>query len=123
MSHDPEDPFDDIFRELERVMTDVMGLAPNDAQSDAPSDPHVDIYEYDDEIKVIADLPGATKDAIDLQCDGHTLSITLTTTDHPRAQRVRLPVPVDKHTGAARYNNGILEVTFTTDPSTPIDIT
>lgn len=113
MSRDPDDPFDDIFRELERMMNDMMGLGGSSFDADdMSSDTHVDIHEYDDEIRVIADLPGVSKDEIDLKSDGEVLSIRATSDTRQYDERLRLPVRVDEHSATASYNNGVLEITF-----------
>ncbi len=113
MRRDPDDPFDDIFRELERMMNDMMGSGGSSFDADdMTSDTHVDIHEYDEEIKVIADLPGVTKDDIDLQSDGEVLSIRATSDTRQYDERIRLPVRVDEHSATANYNNGVLEITF-----------
>ena len=114
MRRNSDDPFDDIFREIQRMMNDVMGMQgePMEFGDNMSTDTHVDIHEYDEEILVIADLPGVEKSAIDLQCDGRTLAISATGENRRYEERVRLPSPVDETSATARYNNGILEVTL-----------
>ena len=113
MRRDPDDPFDDIFHELERMMNDMMGFGGSAFDADdMTNDTHVDIHEYDDELKVIADLPGVTKDQIDIQSDGEVVSIRAASDTRQYDERVRLPVRVDEHSATASYNNGVLEITF-----------
>ncbi|MFB6173839.1 MAG: Hsp20/alpha crystallin family protein [Halobacteriales archaeon] len=107
MRRDPDDPFDDFFREIERLMDGVMS-----EEGMAGRDTHVDVHEYDDRITVIADLPGVSKDEIDVTCDGETLSVTAAGESRRYDERVRLPGRVDEHSASATYNNGVLEVTF-----------
>ena len=78
---DREDPFGDIFDEIERMMQGMTG-----GMDDAGfgSETHIDVYEEDDLVRLVADLPGIDKDELSLQCDGKTLTI----------------------------NNGVLNVTF-----------
>ncbi|WP_276270728.1 Hsp20/alpha crystallin family protein [Haloarcula litorea] len=113
---DDDDPFDEFFREIERMMDEMMG-SEGDVHIDRNgptegADLHVDVHETDDEIRVVADIPGAEKDAIDLKCDGTVLTIDAGTATKEYHERLTLPSRVDEHSASATYNNGILEVTF-----------
>jgi len=118
MRRNPNDPFDDLFRQLEQFVEDVMqqGWGPGMAGSREPwmggAGTHVDVHEYDDRIAVIADLPGVEKSAIDLSCDGNVLTITAENENRRYDEHVRLPGTVAPETARAKYNNGVLEVTF-----------
>jgi len=122
---DRDDPFDDIFREIERMMDEMMdGTNGFDGdQSGFSTDTHVDVHETDDEVRVIADLPGVEKEDISVQCDGEQVTISASSDLREYDERIGLPGPVDPRSGAASYNNGILEVTFErTGESTNIDV-
>ena len=57
-----EDPFDDLFREIERLMESVMGgQFDGDVDPATATDTHVGVHEYEDHVTVIADLPGVDK--------------------------------------------------------------
>ena len=117
---DRDEPFDDLFREIERMMNEMMNGpnqnpgfdSPGGTESGFGADTHVDIHETDDEIRVIADLPGVEKDQIDLECDGEVLTISAGTDHRQYDERVSLPTRVNEHTASATYNNGVLEVVF-----------
>jgi HSP20 family protein len=115
---DRDEPFDDLFREIERMMNEMMNGADVDFDSQSAvdngfgMDTHVDIHETDDEIRVIADLPGVEKGNIDLECDGKTLTISAQSDHRQYDERVSLPQRVNEHTASATYNNGVLEVVF-----------
>ena len=123
---DPNDPFDDLFREIERMMNEMMGVDANvEVGGDVGfgSDTHVDIYENDDSVRVVADLMGVEKDDIDLTCDGEILTISAANDRREYDERIRLPARVDEHSAQATYNNGILEVTLDrADDSAAIDV-
>jgi HSP20 family protein len=111
---DRDDPFDDFFEEIERMMNDMMTDA--DLGEHGPTEPagaevHLDVFEEDDRLRVVADIPGVEKEAINLKCDGRVLSLDAGGAREYHEQ-VRLPARVDEHSAAASYNNGILEVTF-----------
>jgi len=119
-----DDPFDDLFREIERLMDNVMGASGDvDVSAGGGPDTHVDVHEYEDRVTVIADLPGVEKDDIDLQCTGRTLSIRAAGPVRSYADRVPLPTAVDETSASATYNNGVLEVRLDrADDSANIDV-
>ncbi len=123
---DDDDPFDEVFREIERLMDEMMGV---DAEIETSigtgggDDTHADVHEYDDRITVIADLPGVEKNDIDLKCDGRVVSIRAASDSRSYEERVQLPARVDEHSAEATYNNGVLEVTFDrAEDSADIDV-
>ena len=119
---DRDDPFDEFFREIERMMNGVMGdrgefhIQSGGGPAASAGGVHYDVSFSDEEVRVVADLPGVTKEAIDLQCDGRTLTVDAAAEGREYHERVRLPRRVDEHSAEASYNNGILEVTF--EPAT-----
>ncbi len=128
---DRDDPFDEFFEEIERMMNEMMG---SNAQfhfehnsggdtSQQGSSVHFDVHEEEDTVRIVADLPGVTKEDIDLKCDGTTLHLDANGQQRTYRERIDLPVAVDEHSASATYNNGILEVTFeSADDSTSIDL-
>lgn len=124
---DRDDPFDDIFSEIERLMDEMMNQRaeqPSAAEDNGfGADTHVDVHETDDEIRVIADLPGVERADIELKCDGEMLTIATESARREYDERIDLPVHVDEHSASATFNNGILEVTFDrADGSASIDL-
>jgi HSP20 family protein len=111
MRDDDEDPFDDFFREVERMMNDVMGEDVTDP-SGFGSETHVDVQESAETIRVVADLPGLRKEDLSLKCDGEVLTISAATERREFDERVRLPARVDEHSARASFNNGVLDVTL-----------
>jgi HSP20 family protein len=130
---DRDDPFDEFFEEIERMMNNMMGGnadfrvrqgGPSTGADRGGHDAHLDVHETDEEVRVVADIPGVEKEDIDLRCDGETLTLRAGGETREYEERVSLPTAVDEHSASATYNNGVLEVTF--DPaeetSTSIDI-
>jgi HSP20 family protein len=72
----------------------------------------VDVQESAEEVRVVADLPGVSKDDLSLKCDGDVLTISAATERRQFDERVRLPAHVDERSAQATFNNGILEVTL-----------
>ena len=127
---DREDPFDDLFSEIERMMNEMMGgnaefhfEGGTGGHTDGGRDVHMDIHESDDEVRIVADIPGVDREDIDLQCDGTTLNLRAAGNNREYRERVSLPATVDEHSASATYNNGVLEVVFDrADDTTSIDI-
>ena len=132
---DRRDPFDDFFRELERMMNEMMGDSFEmnvDVQTDQghlggqagfATATHVDVHETDTELRVVADLPGTSKEHIDLRCDGEVLTISASGDGRSYDERVRLPARVDETSASASYNNGVLEIVLDRlDGATDIDV-
>ncbi|WP_435196762.1 Hsp20/alpha crystallin family protein [Natronomonas sp. EA1] len=121
---DRDDPFDDIFREIERMMEEMTGGNVNiDADAGFGDDAHFSIYETDEQLRVVGDLPGIEKDGIDIKCDGRHLTVRAASDHREYEERLTLPVRVNEHSASASFNNGVLEVTLArADDSSKIDL-
>ena len=112
-----DDPFGEFFREFERMieeMFDVPGSVRFETAADVGTPSHIDVYEDDDGIRVVADLPGVEKADIEVTCDGRIVSIAADGERRSYDEQVRLPRRVDESSAAASYNNGVLEIRFDT---------
>lgn len=72
--------------------------------------PLVDVIETDDEVQVIAEMPGVNKDDIELHATEKTLEIKAEGENRKYFEKVELPAEVNPDSAKARYNNGVLEV-------------
>jgi len=72
--------------------------------------PLVDVIETDDEIQVIAEMPGVNKEDIELNASETKLEIKAEGENRKYYEVVDLPDEVDPNSAKARYNNGVLEV-------------
>ncbi|QLG29097.1 Hsp20/alpha crystallin family protein [Halorarum halophilum] len=123
-------PFDDmnrVFDRMSRQFDETWGGIDQMRRLDGPA---VDVAEYDDEIVVVVDLPGLSKEDIDLSVRGDTLSISAERSIEQdeeseegawvrrerRAESVRrrigLPDEVHEDEASATYTNGVLTVTL-----------
>ncbi|RLG79347.1 MAG: Hsp20/alpha crystallin family protein [Thermoprotei archaeon] len=75
-------------------------------------EPLVDVFENNDEVTVIAEIPGVEKDKISLQVseDRRKLIIRASDTNRKYYKEVDLPAEVDPGSARANYKNGVLEV-------------
>jgi len=69
----------------------------------------VDLFEEDDKIRVIAELPGVSEDAIKHEIKGDVLRIW-TEGERQYDTEVLLPAEVDSENAESTYKNGILEL-------------
>jgi HSP20 family protein len=107
---DRDDPFDDIFSEIERMMEEMTGGVSGPGNAGFGDDAHVSVYESDEELTVVADMPGVDKENIDIKCDGRHVTISATTARSEYEERIELPARVDEHSATATFNNGVLEI-------------
>ncbi|MGQ4913152.1 MAG: archaeal heat shock protein Hsp20 [Candidatus Asgardarchaeia archaeon] len=70
-------------------------------------EPLIDIIDTDDEITVVAEVPGVEKDEIDIEAEGKTLIIKASDKYY---KELELPTEVIPEKAKANYKNGILEV-------------
>jgi HSP20 family protein len=75
-------------------------------------EPLVDVMSGDSEIKVIAELPGTSKEDIKLTATENTLTIRADTAERKYRKEVELPDAVDPASATSAYKNGILEIIF-----------
>jgi HSP20 family protein len=74
--------------------------------------PLVDVIEEDDEVKVVAELPGVEKKDIQLYAKERTLTINVDTPDRKYHKKLDFPSEVDASTARSTYRNGVLETTI-----------
>jgi HSP20 family molecular chaperone IbpA len=77
----------------------------------AGSETGVEVHRIDDEVKVITELPGVTRDTLHLTMKGNTLFIDADTGSLQYHTSAILP-PVDTEPVQVSLKNGVLEVTF-----------
>ena len=75
-------------------------------------EPLVEVNEEVDQIIVIAEMPGITKNDIEIKATSRTLTIASKSPDFGRNyyKEVDLPAAINSNVAKARYQNGILEV-------------
>ncbi|MFH1722372.1 MAG: archaeal heat shock protein Hsp20 [Candidatus Altiarchaeota archaeon] len=75
-------------------------------------EPLTDLIEGDDEITIIAEIPGIDKEDIELDVDEENLSINVDTSQRKYHKSLIFPCNVEPDSGKASYKNGVLEVKF-----------
>jgi len=73
-------------------------------------EPIVDVFDEEDHILVIAELPGVSEDKIKIELTGDILNLTASDTDKKYAKEILLPSKVKPSSLKTTYKNGILEI-------------
>lgn len=73
-------------------------------------EPIVDVFDEEDHILVIAELPGVSEDEIKIEAAGDILNLTASDTDKKYAKEILLPSKVKPSSLKTTYQNGILEI-------------
>ena len=72
-------------------------------------EPLVDLFDEEQEIVVVAELPGVAEEEVHVEIQDDILSLE-TTGERKYAKEILLPEPVDAATLQKAYKNGILEI-------------
>jgi HSP20 family protein len=72
-------------------------------------EPLVDVIDEEDQIRVLAELPGVDKEDIHLYVDEHTLTIKVETPERMYYKELALPDEIDGSSSTSTYRNGVLE--------------
>ncbi|MBU1197330.1 Hsp20/alpha crystallin family protein [Candidatus Micrarchaeota archaeon] len=75
-------------------------------------EPLIDIIEGDQDLVVIAELPGAGKEDIHLNASAHSLTIHAFFHQKQFHRKIELPCEIVSKSAKAKHNNGVLEITF-----------
>ena len=75
-------------------------------------EPMIDVFDEEDHILVIAELPGVSENEIKIEVAGDILNLTASDKDRKYAKEILLPGKVNPDSVKTSYNNGILEITL-----------
>ncbi len=73
-------------------------------------EPLIDVIPSDEEVRIVAELPGVEKSDINLNVFEDTMSISVDTPSRKFRKELDLPQTVDPDSTKASYKNGVLEV-------------
>jgi HSP20 family protein len=116
------------MRARHKVLDGLRKRASRLARAIDPSKPAVDVLESDSEIVVVADVPGASPEDLDLRVEGEELTLTAAVPDPPQGRTLRAERAVkewrrrfrlrgvDAERAAARLADGVLIVRFPKRP-------
>ncbi len=89
-------------------------------------EPLVDVIDENDQVKVVAELPGVEKEDIQLLASSRSLTIDADSVGRRYHKELAFPFDVDESSARSRYRNGVLEVVLKRrrkDSGTKIEIT
>jgi HSP20 family protein len=78
----------------------------------AEREPLVDVSSTDKEVKIIAELPGISKEKIRIDAYDNYVEIKSDDPQRKYHKTIEVPEDIDLETTRSNYNNGILEITF-----------
>ena len=112
------DPFDLLHRDFDRMLSRYIG---DDEMPMATASYPMDVWEDDDHLFVSAELPGFTRDQVNVTMENGVLTISaerkpdeyktphLTERRYTRVQRsMNLPISVDENKVDAKLDSGVL---------------
>ncbi|MDY6820558.1 MAG: Hsp20/alpha crystallin family protein [Deferribacterota bacterium] len=132
MANLPWDQFKDMFS-LQNALNELFegGFYSSSTSIDGEWSPPVDIYENDEEVVIMLEIPGVEKDEIDIFIDENMLKIEGVKNppyDNKKEDIYRLECPygkfkrvfnigvrVDKNKVNASYNDGVLKIVLPKD--------
>ncbi len=85
----------------------MMGMEKNISEG---REPLIDIIEGEEELTIVAELPGVEREDIKLRLEGNTLIIDVDREERRYYKRLPLPTNVEEGDMTYTYKNGILEV-------------
>ncbi|MBC8285057.1 MAG: Hsp20/alpha crystallin family protein [Nitrospinae bacterium] len=75
-------------------------------------EPIVDVFDEEDYILVVAELPGVDESEVNTQLEKDILKLSAETKDRKYEKEVILPLAVDQSTEEKTFKNGILEIKY-----------
>jgi len=70
------------------------------------------VNEKNNELNITAEMPGINKEDIELNATENEIVIKADSNARKYYKFIKTPCPVDPDSAAAKYNNGVLEITF-----------
>jgi HSP20 family protein len=102
-----------IIREFGNIKPGMGGEGRPPLDLKDQREPLIDIVDEDDNIKVVAELPGVNKEDISLFLTENSLTIDVNTPERRYHKELELPVEIEEASARSRFLNGVLETTMT----------
>jgi HSP20 family protein len=98
------------FGNVKRSKFGFGGMRRPEVTSDM--EPLVDVTTTDNEVKVIVEMPGVSKEKIKISAYGSTVEVKSEDPQRKYHRTIEIPPETNIETAKSAYNNGILEITF-----------
>jgi HSP20 family protein len=98
------------FGNVKRSKFGFGGMSRPEVTSDM--EPLVDVTTTDNEVKVIVEMPGVSKEKIKINAYNNTVEVRSEDPQRRYHQTIEVPPETNIETATSSYKNGILEITF-----------
>jgi HSP20 family protein len=78
----------------------------------AEREPLIDISSTDKEVKIVAEMPGISKDKIKIDAYDKYVEIKSEDPERKYHKKIEVPEDIDINSARSNYNNGVLEINF-----------
>ena len=100
-------------REFGNIKSPVGGMGSFEQPSlSAEREPLIDISSTDNEVKIVAEMPGISKEKIKVNAYDKYVEIKSEDPNRKYHKQIEVPEDIDIQSARSNYNNGVLEVIF-----------
>jgi HSP20 family protein len=101
------------IREFGNIKSPIGGMGSFEQPSlSAEREPLIDISTTDNEVKIVAEMPGIGKDKITVNAYDKYVEIKSEDPNRKYHKKIEVPEDIDVESARSNYNNGVLEITF-----------
>ena len=100
-------------REFGNIKSPVGGMGSFEQPSlSAEREPLIDISSTDNEVKIVAEMPGISKEKIKVNAYDKYVEIMSEDPNRKYHKQIEVPEDIDIESARSNYNNGVLEIIF-----------
>jgi HSP20 family protein len=101
------------IREFGNIKSPMGGMGSFEQPSlSAEREPLIDISSTDNEVKIVAEMPGISKDKINVNAYDKYVEIKSEDPNRKYHKKIEVPEDIDINNARSNYNNGVLEINF-----------
>lgn len=101
------------IREFGNIKSPMSGMGTFEQPSlSAEREPLIDISSTDNEVKIVAEMPGISKDKIRIDAYDQYVEIKSEDPNRKYHKKIEVPEDIDINSARSNYNNGVLEINF-----------
>jgi HSP20 family protein len=101
------------IRQFGNVKSPIGGMGSFEQPSiSAEREPLIDISSTDNEVKIVAEMPGISKDKINVNVYDKYVEIKSEDPKRKYHKKIEVPEDIDINSAKSNYNNGVLEINF-----------
>ena len=101
------------IREFGNIKSPMGGMGSFEQPAlSAEREPLIDISSTDNEVKIVAEMPGISKDKINVNAYDKYVEIKSEDPNRKYHKKIEVPEDIDINSAKSNYNNGVLEINF-----------